>query len=61
MTLHLKLLRWLSRRYAVRQPQASRSQMKKRQWLPTLPARRNDSVRFQDDDSPPGHRIHWRL
>jgi hypothetical protein len=34
---------------------------KDRQVLPALPQQEPPPVRWQDDDSPPGHRLLWRL
>ena len=34
---------------------------KDRQVLPTLPNAKCSVARFQDDESPPGFRIQWRL
>jgi hypothetical protein len=55
------LLKWLARRFARPQPkQVTLAQLKQRQLLPTLPKQKRRFIRFQDDDSPPGHRIQWR-
>jgi hypothetical protein len=63
MTINLLLPKWLARRFARPRPKpATPAQLKQRQLLPTLPKpQKRRFLRFQDDDSPPGYRIQWRL
>jgi hypothetical protein len=62
MTISQYLPRWLRSRLQQPAPQKIRTLSKKdRQVLPTLPNVKRPAVRFQDDDSPPGYRIQWRL
>jgi len=62
MTINLLLPKWLARRFAKPRPgRATAAALKQRQVLPTLPNREQNPVRLQDDDSPPGYRIQWRL
>ena len=62
MTINLPLPKWLAQKFARPKPQALvRAHLKTRQILPTLPQGKPGSIRLQDDDSPPGHRIQWRL
>ena len=59
MTITQYVPRWLRVRLRKPAPQITKPINKKeRQILPTLP--RTDSVRLQDDNSPPGYRIQWR-
>ena len=61
MTINLLLPKWLARRFArPRARRATPAELKQRQLLPTLPEQKRLD-RFQDDDSPPGYRIQWRL
>jgi hypothetical protein len=61
MTINFLLPKWLARKFArPRPPAVPRSHLKVRQVLPMLPKTKPGSVRFQDDDSPPGYRIQWR-
>jgi hypothetical protein len=60
MTINLLLPKWLARKFARPRPRAgTRSHLKVRQVLPTLPKSKPGSVRFQDDNRPPGYRIQW--
>jgi len=43
------------------QPKQKTLSKKDRQVLPTLPNLRQSSTAFQDDQSPAGYRILWRL
>jgi hypothetical protein len=62
MTIKLQLPKWLATKFAKRQPPTvARAQLKQRQVLPTLPKNQPNVTRLQDDDSPPGYRIQWRL
>jgi len=62
MTITNYLPQWLARRLTVlRRRRVANAGMKKRQALPTLPKTERANHRFQDDDSPAGHRIQWRL
>jgi len=56
------LPQWLRSRLPKNAPPKPKPVNKKdRQVLPTLPNWRQSSKAFQDDDSPPGYRILWRL
>ena len=62
MNISIYIPKWLAWQLArPKQPPAVRPNLKQRQPLPTLPKACLDNVRFQDDDSPAGYRIHWRL
>jgi hypothetical protein len=62
MTINLPLPKWLARKFARPKPQAAiRAEMKMRQVLPTLSKSKQGPSRLQDDASPPGYRIQWRL
>ena len=53
---------WLRSRLQKPAPQKARVRTKKeRQILPTMPNLKRPPIRLQDDDSPPGYRIQWRL
>lgn len=61
MTIAPYLLQWLRSR--LRKPalqKAATIGKKDRQVLPTVPKPERPPIRWQDDDSPPGHRILWR-
>jgi hypothetical protein len=62
MTIAQYLPRWL-RSFARKPPpqRAARRSKKDRQVLPTLPNLKQPSTAFQDDQSPAGYRILWRL
>jgi hypothetical protein len=56
------LPQWLRSRLRKPAPQkVTRPSKKDRQVLPTLPNWKQSSTAFQDDESPPGYRILWRL
>ena len=56
------LPQWLRSRRQKPVPQKTKPVNKKdRQVLPTLPNLKQSSTAFQDDESPPGYRILWRL
>lgn len=56
------LPQWLRSRLSKPAPQKPKPVSKKdRQVLPTLPNLKQSLTAFQDDDSPPGYRILWRL
>lgn len=63
MTTIVRLIpQWLRSRWERPVPQPPVSANKKdRQVLPALPQQEPPPVRWQDDDSPPGHRLLWRL
>ena len=62
MTIAQYLPQWLRSRFRKPAPQNVVSVSKKdRQFLPTLPKPQRPPVRLQDDDSPPGFRIYWRM
>jgi hypothetical protein len=62
MTIAQYLPQWLQSRLRKPAPQKVASLSKKdRQALPTLPKPQRPPIRFQDDDSPPGYRINWRM
>src|SRR5438045_2454922 len=62
MTIAQYLPRWLRIRPQKTVPQNPKTINKKeKQILPTLPKAERRPNRFQDDDSPPGFRILWRL
>jgi hypothetical protein len=61
-TIVRNLPQWLRRRWQKPVPQQPKPVSKKdRQILPTLPNLKQSLKAFQDDDSPPGYRILWRL
>jgi len=54
--------KWLRQRLKKpAQPKPKSVNKKERQVLPTLPKLKQSSTAFQDDDSPAGYRILWRL
>jgi hypothetical protein len=62
MTIAQCLPRWLRSRLQRPVPQKLTTVNKKdRQVLPTLPKPERPPTRWQDDDSPAGYRILWRL
>ena len=62
MTIAQYFPQWLRSRLQKPAPQSVSARSKKqRQILPTLPNPKRRSIRFQDDGSPPGYRILWRL
>ena len=64
MTIVQYIPQWLRPRLqkpAPAPPQAKTLSKKDWQVLPTLPTRKRPPIRFQDDDSPAGYRIQWRL
>ena len=62
MTINQYLPQWLRGRLEKPVPQKIKPVNKKeRQLLPTLPNVERPTVRLQDDDSPPGYRVVWRL
>ena len=62
MTTIVQYLPWLRSRRQKAAPQKPKPVNKKdRQVLPTLPNLKQSSTAFQDDDSPAGYRILWRL
>jgi hypothetical protein len=62
MNFTILLPKWLVQKLArPKPPLAAPPDLKQRQLLPTLPKADLRTARFQDDDSPPGHRIQWRL
>ena len=62
MTIAQCLPRWLRSRLPRPVPQKLTTVNKKdRQVLPTLPKPERLPIRWQDDDSPAGCRIQWRL
>ncbi|HTB85113.1 MAG TPA: hypothetical protein VK742_15795 [Candidatus Sulfotelmatobacter sp.] len=62
MNLTILTPKWLVRKIArPKPPPRARYQLKQRQLLKTLPTPEPPVARFQDDDSPPGYRIQWRL
>jgi hypothetical protein len=62
MTIAQCLPRWLRSRLRKPVPQKFTTVNKKdRQVLPTLPKPEPSPIRWQDDDSPAGYRILWRL
>jgi hypothetical protein len=62
MNFSILIPKWLAQRFArPKPPPAVPSNLKQRQLLPTLPKADLSTARFQDDDSPPGYRIQWRL
>jgi hypothetical protein len=62
MNLSILLPKWLARKIArSKASPRARPLLKQRQLLKTLPPPEPQPPRFQDDDSPPGYRIQWRL
>lgn len=62
MTIARYLPQWLRSRLQQPPSQKPRARSKKeRQVLPTLPKPQPSPVRWQDDDSPPGYRVLWRM
>jgi hypothetical protein len=64
MTITQYFPQWLRGRFQKPVPQNVKVKArgkKDRQVLPTLPDLKRAQVRLQDDDSPPGYRIQWRL
>ena len=62
MTIAQYLPQWLQSWLHKSAPQKGKVASKKdRQVLPTLPQPQRPPVRLQDDDSPPGFRIYWRM
>ena len=62
MTITQYIPQWLRSRLQKPTPQKTRVLSKKdRQILPTLPKVERPPIRLQDDDSPPGYRIYWRM
>jgi hypothetical protein len=62
MTLTQYVPQWLRSRLQKPASQELKTVNKKdRQVLPTLPKSERPPTRFQDDDSPPGYRIVWRM
>jgi hypothetical protein len=62
MTITQYLPQWLRSRLQKPIPQKPTTANKKdRQVLATMPKPERPPIRMQDDDSPAGHRIQWRL
>ncbi|HEY4416117.1 MAG TPA: hypothetical protein VGO57_10525 [Verrucomicrobiae bacterium] len=62
MNLSILIPKWLAQRFARPKPSpVLRANLKQRQILPALPKNHQGVGRFQDDDSPPGRRLQWRL
>jgi hypothetical protein len=62
MTITQYVPQWLRVRFQKPAPQKAQPINKKeKQILPTLPKAPSPPVKLQDDDSPPGFRIQWRL
>jgi hypothetical protein len=62
MTIAQYIPPWLRSRLPKPAPQKIKILSKKdRQILPTIPNPNRASIRLQDDDSPPGYRILWRM
>jgi hypothetical protein len=62
MTIAQYVPQWLRNRLQKPAPPKLKTVNKKdRQVLPTLPKPERLPPRFQDDDSPPGYRIVWRM
>jgi len=60
MTITQYIPNWLRSRLA--KPQKTTTQIKKQaQVLPTAPKIPPDPKRFQQDDSPPGYRVLWKM
>ena len=62
MTIVQYLPQWLRNRWQKPTPQNAQTVSKKnRQVLPTLPRPKCPPIPWQDDDSPPGYPIYWRM
>ncbi len=62
MTIEAFLPQWVRVRLRKPRPSPAKSLSKKEhQVLPTVELPAQPPVRLQDDDSPPGFRINWRM